>query len=104
MCDGRLWQSMQSMRRLSGLVDLRLASADCPSLVYSVTLPLSIFHAYLRDNLPLFVGGKVGDLVGDVHVPVNALTGLAQARIAAAGLNQHANDARGVLLVGYRSG
>ena len=55
------------------------------------------------DVLALLVGGDVADLVGDVHVPVNAL-GLAGGGIAAAGLDEKADLAGRVLLVAGVSG
>ena len=79
MCVGRLWQSMQSMRRLSVLVDLRLRRR----LVFGGVLgdvALRVFHPDPGNDLPLLIGGEVRDLVGDVHVPVDAFAGLAERR------------------------
>ena len=94
---------MQSMRRCAGLVDLRLRRRIVLAGVFG-DVTLSVFHPHPGNHLPLFVGGKVGDLVGDVHVPVNAFARLAQRRIAAASLDQQTNDARRVLLIDCRNG
>ena len=54
---------------------------------------LLIFDVNVGNDLVLLVGGHIVDLVADVHVPVNAF-GRSRGRIAAAGLDDHADLAQ----------
>ena len=66
--------------------------------VYSRTVPSRVSHPHVRDHLPLGIGGDVLDLVGEVHVPVDAGAD-AQRRAAAADVHRQRRDRLGVLLV-----
>ena len=60
--------------------------------------PLVIFHSDPRDFLSLGIGGAVVDLVGDIHVPVDA-RGDPGRGAASAGAQQASDLAHAVLLV-----
>src|SRR5215472_1378149 len=80
-----------------GLGNLLFAQGRVLGHVFGET-PLLVFHADVGNHLALVVAGDVVDLIGNVHVPVNAF-GSAGGGIAAAGFNQHTNLAGRVLLV-----
>ena len=68
---GRLWQSTQSMRCFAALAICSLVSGESFDEVLG-DAALHVFHVNVGDDLALLIGGHVGDLVADVHVPVNA--------------------------------
>src|SRR5579862_107503 len=80
-----------------GLRDLILGQRGIFRVILGNTA-LLVFDVDVRHNLALFVGGHIVDFVGDIHVPVDALGG-SGGGIAAAGLDEHAYLAHGVLLV-----
>src|ERR1019366_2034634 len=83
---------------LLGLVNLGLGEGGVLRHVLGHPAIL-VLYAHPGNHLALLVAGKVGDLVGDVHVPVDTFTGLPEFGIAATDLYQHAEHARRVLLI-----